>query len=150
MDSSITAYGVITPRERQRRDFFDGLSFELEKIAATTDSVNASLRDSAEEHFAKGAEAEVCIDLLILDGFSSRSARNYVETRVKAASFQEEETEGSTYDFMFRDHRGRLIRGSEIGRSVKANDDEQALHIASKIMSEVEPPVEVIEVHKLR
>lgn len=145
MDSSMTTFGAITSRERQRRSFFDNLFRELDKMAAVTDSENASLRDAAEAYFADGVDGETCVDLLILDGFPTKSARDYVRTRVEAAELKT----NATYDFMFKDHRGRLIRGMEIGRSVEATNDSEALSKATEIMSTVEPSVEVIEVSKI-
>jgi len=149
MDYSITTFGAVTPRERQRRNFFDNLSHELEKVAAVTDSVNVTLCNNAEAYFSDGATPELCIDLLILDGFSAKSARDYVNTRTQAATVGSTIAKSSMYDFMFKDHRGRLIRGSEIGRSVVASSDSESLERARVAMSCVEPPVEVIEVTKM-
>lgn len=139
----------LTPREHQRRIFIDSLYRELDKAASQVDGKNSSMFKRANElFFVDKLPKDACVDMLIMEGYNDKAARSCIESY----SSSEKEEAGivvEKYDYCFEDHRGRTFTGRELEDIVEASSEEEAKRIISQSLSEFDPPVNLISVHKI-
>lgn len=137
----------LTPRECQRRIFIDSLYRELDKASSRVSSRNSSmLKRASELIFVDKLPKDVCVDMLIMEGYEDKVARDCIESY---ASNDKDDSELSKYDYCFEDHRGRTFTGRELGNLIEASSEEEAKKIISKTLSDFDPPVNLINIHKI-
>lgn len=144
----ISAIKNLTPRECQRRIFIDSLYQELEKASSKVDSKNSSMLKRANELvFVDRLPKDACVDMLIMEGYNDKAARSCIEAY--AITDKESEAPVEKYDYCFEDHRGRTFTGRELGDVIEASCEDDARKIIAQTLSEFDPPVNLISVHKI-
>jgi len=139
----------LTPRECQRRIFIDSLYHELDKASAQVEVKNSLMLKRANELiFVEKFPKDVCVDMLIMEGYNDKAARDCIEAY--AVNEKDElEVPVEKYDYCFEDHRGRTFTGRELGNVVEASSEEEAKKIIAQTLSDFHPPVNLISVHKI-
>jgi len=137
----------LNPRECQRRIFIDSLYRELDKAASNVESKTSRMLKRANDLIlVDRLSKDVCVDMLIMEGYDDVAARNCIE------SYASSETDDSVlekYDYCFEDSRGRTFTGRELNDLVEASSEEEAMTIISKSLSDFDPPVSLVSVYKI-
>jgi len=136
-----------TPRECQRRVFIDSLYRELDKIASKTEIHNTNLERRSDTLMEQGYDADACVDILTMEGFDSRLARQFVNSY--ALPKQSSTEDSAKFNYTFEDHRGRIFTGRELGDVVEANSKEEAHSIVRDILGDFDPPVRLLSVDQV-
>ena len=135
-----------TPRERQRSIFIGSLYHEMEKIAVDVDARNSRLtREASKLILEDGLSDDIAVDLLILDGFDGRLARQCVKS-ISCKTVTTVIPARCRFDYCFEDHKGRIFTGRELGNLVEANTKEEALTLAKEVLASFDPPVRLLDV----
>lgn len=140
----------MTPREYQRRIFIDSLYRELDKIAEAMDSRNSKLIFRANQLLVdEGLSKDLCVDLLIMEGFKDTDARKCVEATASSIEVSSDLDEPMyKYDYCFEDHRGRSFSGKELGEMVTASSDKEAEVMIKEALADFDPPVHLISISR--
>jgi len=138
-----------TPRECQRRLFIDSLYDELQKVAAKASGRNSELLAEANKLlFEDALSQDEAVDMLTMEGFDSRLARQCVESLSlkKAGS----DTSLSKFDYCFEDNRGRMFTGRELDNIIEASSVDDAIRQVEDILDEFDPPVSLVSVNEIK
>jgi len=115
-----------TNMDLQRATFVESLYGSLKKQASKDLEDQSKLISLASSYMADGLEESECVELLMIDGLERSSAESY--TALAMSNNSNDEMEGSSeYTFQFEDINGKLWSSFDIGHTVKASSDEEAL-----------------------
>ena len=122
-----------TNRDFQRTDFVDSLYQNLREQTASVIQEHQDFLKKAKEYIADGLEDSECVELLVIDGLARHAASNYL-TKVKS---EKEDVESiPEYTFQFEDMYGKRYSSYDIGKTVRAFTDEDAMYEAEKLLSD--------------
>jgi len=140
----------MTPRECQRRIFIDSLYKELDKIAEVMDSRNSKLILRANQLLVdEGLSKDLCVDLLIMEGFKDTDARKCVEATASSVEISSDsDVPMYKYNYCFEDHRGRSFTGKELGEMITASSDNEAEVMIKEALEDFDPPVHLVSISK--
>jgi hypothetical protein len=113
-----------TNRDVQRTVFVESLynSFQKQAKKAITDYKKFVVL--ADSYIKDGLDESECIELLMIDGLSREASECYTDMALnKEASLEDNLSE---YSFQFEDGDGRLWTSYDIGKTVKAANNDEA------------------------
>ena len=123
---------IPTNRDFQRTDFVDSLYLELKKQTASAIQDHQRLVSTAQEYLADGLDDNECIELLVIDGLTRNAASNYLNMVKSQNSSLEQLPE---YTFQFEDVYGKRYSSYDIGKTVRAASEEEAIGEAERLLS---------------
>lgn len=127
---------IATGMDTQREDFINSLYSNLKKKTVKAIQNHENLISLASSYAQDGLVESECIELLMIDGGISREAAEAYINMVKTSS---DENDGLyEYSFQFEDSRGNIISSFDIGKTVKASSDDNAMVRAEEIMQEID------------
>jgi hypothetical protein len=127
---------IATGIDIQRDDFVNSLYSNLKKKTVKAIQNHEKLIALAASYTEDGLVQSECIELLMIDGNISREAAEAYVNMVKTSSY---ENDGLfEYSFQFEDSRGNIISSFDIGKTVKASSDDNAMIRAEEIMQELD------------
>ena len=133
--------------ELQRHLFASSLFREMDDLEKKADERNASVFKTAKNYIDDGFSNDDCVDLLILDGYSSQLAKECVASCSQPVSHSKEAEQ--TWDYTFRDSNGKMWSSREVDQPVVASSEEEAIKIAKMIISDGdESSAQIIEIKK--
>ena len=122
-----------TNRDFQRTDFVDSLYKTLKQQTASAIEDHKSHIALAKEYLIDGLDDVECIELLVIDGLTRSAASNYVNMVRNDLDAVESLPE---YTFQFEDVYGKRYSSYDIGKTVRAASDENAMSEAERFLSE--------------
>jgi len=121
-----------TTRDIQRATFIDSLHNSLKRQASEAIEEQGRILRLATNYVEDGLEESECIELLMIDGLSREAAESYTSM---ALSEEEEEVNNLTeYSFQFEDDYGKVWSSYDIGETVRALDETDALEKADELL----------------
>lgn len=138
-----------TARDLQRNDFIENLYRSLRKKTKQALASREKWIKTATQYIEDGMEKDECVELLMIDGLSKEAASAYVDMAIEESEHGDADIE---YSFQFEDSFGRIWSSSDIGKFVKASNDEDAWARSEElIFSEAEEynPEKLISVNKI-
>ena len=134
----------------QRVMFVESLHNSLRKQATKALTEQKKFIVLAKSYIEDGLDEKECIELLMIDGLGRESAESYTTLVLTKES---DVNEGlSDYSFRFEDENDRVLCSYDIGKTIKAANDEQALEEAEKTVEELTEEfgnVRILDVHKI-
>lgn len=127
---------AITNRDTQRVDFIESLHKSLKQQAAKAISDHKKFIVIASNYIKDGLEEKECIELLMIDGLSREAAESYASMVV--ASCEETDDGLAEYSFQYEDERGMICTSHEIGKTIRAANDDDAWTKAQEILEDIE------------
>lgn len=120
-----------TGMDVQRVTFVESLHNSLKRQATKAIAEHKKYASLARSYLEDGLEESECVELLMIDGLSREAAESY-SAMVK--SEVEENGDLSEYTFQFEDEMGRITSSYDIGKTVRASNDEEAWEKAEEIL----------------
>lgn len=123
----------LTTRDIQRTTFVESLYKSLNKQAAEALEDQKKFIILANSYISDGLEESECIELLMIDGLSREAAESYTlmvtseETPCQKDNLPE-------YSFQFEDERGKIWSSYDIGKTVKAANESEAMEKAEELL----------------
>jgi len=124
-----------TTRDMQRATFIEGLHNSLRKQASQAMEEQQKFISLASSYIRDGLEEDECVELLMIDGLSRESAESYA-----SMVLSEEETladnldDSDEYSFQFEDLSGNVWSSYDIGQSIRASSESEAMEKADKLL----------------
>lgn len=122
-----------TSRDVQRVTFVESLHNSLKKQATKAIVEHKKFIALASSYLADGLEEKECVELLMIDGLSRDASESYVS--MVQSNKEEKHDDLVEYSFQFEDNRGAVWSSYDIGRTIKASDDDDAWTKAEEILS---------------
>lgn len=138
----------ITNRDIQRVTFVESLYNSLKKQTAKAISEHDKFLKLAKSYVGDGLEESECIELLMIDGLSRDSAEGYTALAFSSTE-PEEDSNLNTYAFQFDDIYGKRWSSYDIGKTIKASNDDEAWEKAEELISQDRGVESGIEADKL-
>ena len=131
-------------RDIQRTTFVESLYNSLRKQASEALEDQKKFVVLAHSYVSDGLEESECVELLMIDGLSREAAESYTSM---VLSEEEAILEDNLpeYTFRFEDAYGRIWSSYDIGKTVKAANDNEAMEKAEALLCS-EPDVELTKV----
>jgi hypothetical protein len=121
-----------TTRDIQRATFIEGLHKSLRQQAAKAIEEQNKFIALASSYIGDGLEEGECVELLMIDGLSREAAEGFTS---QAISDEEIEYDNlNEYSFQFEDSLGKVWSSYDIGKTVRASDDEEAIEKADELL----------------
>ena len=120
-----------TTRDIQRATFIESLHTTLKKQASQAIEDQKKFLTIASSYMEDGLEEDECIELLMIDGLSREAAESYASIVVSEEVIADNLEE---YSFQFEDAYGKVWSSFDIGRTVKASDDNDAIEKADAFL----------------
>jgi hypothetical protein len=121
-----------TSRDVQRVTFVESLHASLKKQAAKAIAEHNKFITLTSSYVADGLEDSECIELLMIDGLSREASESYV-AMVKTSN-EETQDELIDYSFQFEGDDGRILSSYDIGKIVRAANDDDAWIQAEELL----------------
>jgi len=122
-----------TTRDIQRATFIESLHKSLKKQASQAIEEQNKFLKIATSYVADGLEESECIELLMIDGLSREAAESY--TSMALASEEDDTVDDlGEYSFQFEDAYGKVWSSYDIGETVRAIDDNDAIEKADELL----------------
>ena len=116
----------------QRVTFIESLHNSLKKQASKAIADNKRYAALARSYLEDGLQDTECVELLMLDGLSREAAESF------ASMGQNDESEFADssyeYSFQFEDEYGRVNSSYDIGKIVRASNDDEAWEKAEEML----------------
>jgi len=138
-----------TSRDVQRVTFVESLHNSLKKQATKALAEQKKFISIASSYVNDGLEESECIELLMIDGLSREAAESYTAMAMNKES--EARNELSEYSFQFEDVDGKILSSYDIGKTIKASNEEEAWAQAEAFLydeSDVEPH-KLLNIHRI-
>lgn len=139
-----------TNRDVQRVMFIDSLHTSMKKKASKAIVEHKRFLSLASSYLQDGLEADESIELLMIDGLNREAAEGYVAEASGNGAIDIDEGLAE-YSFQFEDSYGRIYTSFDIGKTVLAENDDDAWFKAEEITSTL-PNVEaekIISVYRI-
>lgn len=120
-----------TTRDMQRATFIEGLHNSLKKQASQAIEEQQRFIVLATSYISDGLEEGECIELLMIDGLSRESAESYTSMVLSEEEIVDELDE---YSFQFEDAFGKVWSSYDIGKSVRASSESEAIEKADELL----------------
>ena len=133
----------------QRVTFVESLHSSLKKQATRAIADYKRFVTLASSYINDGLEDGECIELLMIDGLSRDAAESY--TTMAQSKEAESHEDLDEYSFQFEDEFGKVWSSYDIGRTIRASNDEEAWVRAEEVMnseSDTEPQ-KLLSVHRI-
>lgn len=135
-----------TNRDMQRLTFVESLHNSLKKQAVKAILDQNKFIALASNYVEDGLDDNECVELLMIDGISREAAESYV---LMAQSNKEEMGDLQDYSFQFEDEYGKIWSSYDIGKTVKASDDNDAWIKAEETLDEIEDAQKILSVQRI-
>ena len=120
-------------RDIQRATFIDSLHNSLKKQASEAIEEQSKFTKLASSYIEDGLQEGECIELLMIDGLSREAAESYTSM---ATSEEEEKSELlAEYSFQFEDDYGKVWSSYDIGQTVQASSENDAIEKADSLLT---------------
>ena len=113
-----------TNMDFQRATFVESLYASLKKQASKVVQDQEKFIILASSYLSDGLEESECVELLMIDGLERDTAESY--TALAMSNEVRPETALNEYSFQFEDAYGKLYTSFDIGKTVKAANEEDA------------------------
>lgn len=123
-----------TTRDIQRATFIESLHNSLKKQASQAIQEQHKFLALANSYIEDGLEEGECIELLMIDGLSREAAESYASNAVSEEDPTIVSSDCNEYTFQFEDAYGKIWSSYDIGETVKASSEEDALEKADEIL----------------
>lgn len=121
-----------TSRDVQRVTFVESLHASLKKQASKAIAEHNKFITLTASYVADGLEDTECVELLVIDGLSREAAESYVTmVRTNNEATHDDLTE---YSFQFEGDDGRILSSYDIGKTVRAANDDDAWTQAEELL----------------
>lgn len=125
-----------TSMDVQRVTFVESLHNSLKKQATKAIADHQRFIVLASSYVEDGLEEKECVELLMIDGLSREASESYVSM---VQSNKEEHPDSlMEYSFQFEDRSGSVLSSYDIGKIIRASDDEDAWIRAEELLSDME------------
>lgn len=104
---------------------------DMDKMETRVSSRNAKLDALASSYVNSGMTVDETVELLVEDGFNVEMARNYVMSMVS-----DDSEDCSEWDYIYETVNGSIRRGSDRGHVITASTREEAMEMATEMLSE--------------
>jgi hypothetical protein len=132
-----------TNRDVQRVAFVESLHTSLKKQTNKAIADHKKFIILASSYIDDGLEESECIELMMIDGLSRDAAEGYISmAQSNKDNVQEDAAE---YSFQFEDNNGAIWSSYDIGKIVKASDDDDAWIKAEEAIANES----IIDAHRL-
>jgi len=128
--------GPQTNRDMQRVTFVESLHNSLRKQAAKAAEDSAKFVTFATSYIDDGLSESECVELLMIDGLSREAAESYTMMAVSDKESQQENDGLDSYSFQFEDVYGKVWSSYDIGKIVRASDENEAWAKAEESIDE--------------
>ena len=123
-----------TNRDVQRVTFVESLHNSLKKQATQAIADHKKFTILASNYVEDGLDAEETVELLMIDGLSREAAEGYVS--MIHGDTEERDDDLVEYSFQFEDNYGKIWSSYDIGKTIRASDDNDAWAQAEEIICE--------------
>ena len=128
-----------TSMDMQRVTFVESLHASLKKQATKAMAEHQKFITLTSSYVEDGLDDKECVELLMIDGLSRDAAESYI---LMVQSSKEETTDDlAEYSFQFSDDNGVILSSYDIGKTIRASDDNDAWTKAEELLSN-EPSIE--------
>ena len=124
---------ALTTMDVQRTTFVESLHNSLKKQATKAIADQKRFLVLANSYISDGLEENECVELLMIDGLSRESAESY--TSIASSENESLEEELDEYSFQFEDVYGKIWSSYDIGKCLKASDDDEAWEKAELMLN---------------
>jgi hypothetical protein len=127
----------LTARDIQRVTFVESLHNSLKKQTAKALADYNKFIALANSYIQDGLDEKECIELLMIDGLSREAAEGYttmVQTKESGESDIQDENLAK-YSFKFEDENGMVLSSYDIGKIIRASNDEEAWTRAEEVLN---------------
>jgi len=122
-----------TNRDIQRVNFVESLYGSLRKQASIAIADYKHHIVAANSYLEDGLEESECVELLMIDGLSRDAAESYI---AMALNSEEREEDGlDEYSFQIEDSYGKIWSSYEVGKTIRASNDDEAWEKAEELVS---------------
>jgi len=122
---------ITTNRDVQRATFVESLYTSLKKQAVKAIQDYKHFVVTANSYLQDGLDETECVELLMVDGLSRDAAESYV-----AMAQANETSDGLTeYSFQVEDESGKIYSSYDLGKVVRASNDEEAWEKAEEMIN---------------
>lgn len=123
-----------TGMDMQRVTFVESLHSSLKKQASKAIADHKKYASLAKSYLDDGLEDTECVELLMIDGLSREAAESYADmVKSETEAVHDDQNE---YSFQFEDEYGKVWSSYDIGRSIRASNDEEAWEKAEEILED--------------
>ena len=128
-----------THNEIQRTDFVESLHKSLKKQANRAIAEHNRFAIIASAYIDDGLNANECAELLMIDGLSHDAALSYAEQAINCGENEdmEDSFDNHEYTFQFEDIHGKRWSSFDIGKTVRAANEEDAWIKAEELLNTV-------------
>jgi len=121
-----------TGMDMQRATFVESLHNSLKRQASKAIAEHKRFVALAGTYVEDGLDEKECVELLMIDGLSREAAESYI---LMAQSSKEETNDLAEYSFQFEDGRGTILSSYDIGKNIRASNDDDAWTKAEEILN---------------
>jgi hypothetical protein len=137
-----------TTRDIARTAFVESLYTNLKKQTASAIADHEKNINKARAYVSDGLDYDECVELLTIDGLNKDAAISYL-AMVEANTTPVENDGRHEYCFQFEDIYGKLYSSYEIGKIVKASNEEEAWIQAESLMDGDEDFEGIISINRI-
>jgi len=138
-----------TVRDVQRVTFVESLHNSLKKQATKAIAEHKKFISLASSYIEDGLEEKECIELLMIDGLSREAAESYT-TMAQTKESDVQDANLVEYSFQFEDENGMVLSSYDIGKTIKASNDEEAWTRAEEVLKESDNETpRLLSVHRI-
>ena len=120
-----------TTRDIQRVTFIESLHNSLRQQASKAIEEQNKFVALASSYIEDGLEEDECIELLMIDGLSREAAESYTSRVLSEEPVKDGLNE---YSFQFEDTYGKMWSSYDIGRTVRASNESEAIEKADELL----------------
>jgi len=136
-----------TNRDAQRLTFVESLHNSLKKKTVKAILDHNKFISLASNYVEDGLDNSECIELLMIDGISREAAESYI--LMVQSNKEEEASDLQEYSFQFEDEYGKIWSSYDIGRTVKASDDDDAWIKSEEMLEEIEASQKILSIQRI-
>jgi uncharacterized protein YrzB (UPF0473 family) len=115
----------------QRATFVESLYSSLKKQASKAIVEHNKMVAIAKAYMEDGLEEQECVELLMIDGISREASECYVSM----VTSEKQDDNLNEYSFQFQDATGSILSSFDIGRTIRAANEDQAWTMAEEIVN---------------
>jgi hypothetical protein len=118
----------------QRATFVESLYSSLRKQASKAIVEHNKMVAIAKAYIADGLEEQECVELLMIDGISREASECYV-SMVTSEKQDNNLNNLNEYSFQFQDATGSILSSFDIGKTIRATNEDEAWTMAEEIVN---------------
>lgn len=122
-----------TSMDMQRATFVESLHNSLKKQATQAIADHKRFIALASSYIEDGLDDKECVELLMIDGLSREASESYIS--MVQSNKEENSNDLSEYSFQFEDDNGMILSSFDIGKTIRASDDDEAWTRAEELLS---------------